>query len=109
MKYRKNKFNNINVIERMKLRYYSVRSVISISAFQVSISCIFIEITGGMCTHMSILNMKIQENNDFMFVFIVNGRQPHGLYRYAMNVWVRDPITSRYKLCICRPVFLVTY
>ena len=93
----------------MVFEYYSVSYVISISAFQVPISCIFIEITGGMCTHMSILNMKIQENNDFIFVFIVNGRQPHGLYRYAMSVWVRDPITSRYKLCFCRSVFLVTF
>ena len=80
MKYRENKSININVIERMKLWCYSVRSGVSISVCKVSISCIFIEIPGGMYTHMSILNMKIHENSVFLPVFLVNRGSSYGLY-----------------------------
>ena len=89
---------NINVIERMKLQCYSVGSGVSISAFKVSISCILIEIPGGMYTHVFILNMKIHENCDFLHVFTVNGRLCRGLYNYVNDILISDSLTSIGKL-----------
>ena len=89
---------NINVIERMKLRCYSVGSGISISAFKVPTSCTLIEIPGGVCDPVSILNMKIHENYDLLHVFIVNGRLYWDLYIHVNSILISDPLTSIDKL-----------
>ena len=68
----------------MKLRSYSVRSGVLISGFKVPRPPIFTEIPGGMYTHVSTLNMKIHENSDFLPVFMVNGGQNWGLWKYVM-------------------------
>ena len=75
MKYRENKSININVIERIKLWCYSVRSGVSISILKVSLSCIFIEIPGGMYTPPTVLIMKIIKNDVFLIIFMVNGNE----------------------------------
>ena len=58
----------------------------------------------GVCI-LVVLNMKMHENSDFRPVFVWNGRAPHGLYRYVTGVWVPGPLTSRYEVYVCRPVF----
>ena len=106
-KIEKNKFLNTDDTDIVKLPFYSVRSRVSIYAFKVSFPHIFIEIPGGMYTHMSVLSTKLHENSGFWPVFVLNERQPHGLYRYDTSVWTRGPLISRYKVCFCRPVFWV--
>ena len=89
----------------MKLRSYSVRSGVLISGFKVPRPPIFTEIPGGMYTHVSTLNMKIHENSDFLPVFMVNGGQNWGLWKYVSSIWRLVPYTSEGKLWNCRPVF----
>ena len=90
----------------MKLRCYSVGSGVSISAFEVPISCVLIEIPGGVyTTHVSVLNMKIHENCDFLHVFIVNGQLCWGLYNHVNSILTSDPLTSIGKLWMCRTLF----
>ena len=56
-----------------------------------------------MYAHMSVLSTKLHENSGFGPVFVLNERQPHGLYRYDTSVWTRRPLTSRrYKVCFCQ-------
>ena len=69
-KNRENKSLNIDVRNIMKFPLYSVRSGVSISVFTNPLSRIFVEIPGGMYTHVSILNMKMHENSDFGPVFV---------------------------------------
>ena len=69
-KNRENKFLNIDVASIMKSPLYSVRSGVSVSVLKIPLSHIFVEIPGGMFTHVAVLNMKIHENSDFRPVFV---------------------------------------
>ena len=65
-KIEKNTFLNTDDTDIVKLPlFYSVRSWVSIYAFKVSFPHMFIEIPGGMYTHMSVLSTKLHENSGF--------------------------------------------
>ena len=86
MKYRENKFFNIDRIEIMMLRCYSVMSGVSIPILKVSLSCILIEIPGGMYTPPAVLIMKIIKNDVFLVIFCVNGGRRPLMCVYVMTI-----------------------
>ena len=65
------KIEKINVVASiMKSPLYSLRSGVSISVLKIPLPHIFVEIPGGMFTHVAVLSMKIHENSDFRPVFV---------------------------------------